>query len=119
MAFKFEKLIIWQKAMDLNEVVFQITKTFPPEEKYNLSSQMRRAADSVALNIAEGSTSQSNAEFKRFLNYSIRSVVEVISALFIARRRSYLTEDLFRVTYSQCEELVKMIQSFKNKLTST
>ncbi len=119
MAFKFEKLIVWQKAMDLDDLVFQITKTFPIEEKYNLISQMRRAADSVALNIAEGSTSQSNAEYRRFLTYSIRSVVEVVSALFIAKRRNYITEELFQSTYLQCEELVKMIQSFKNKLTST
>jgi len=116
MAFKFEKLIVWQKAMDLNEVIFTITKEFPAEERYNLISQMRRAADSVALNIAEGSTSQSNLEYKRFLNYAIRSLVEVVSALFIAKRRHYIREDGFQRTYLQCEGLVKMIQALKNKL---
>ncbi|UZD24699.1 four helix bundle protein [Algoriphagus halophytocola] len=105
MAFKFEKLIVWQKAMDLNEVIFVITKDFPNEERFNLISQMRRAADSVALNIAEGSTSQSNLEYKRFLNYSIRSIVEVVSALFIARRRGYILEEVFQSTYTQSEEL--------------
>lgn len=70
MAFKFENLIVWQKAMDLNDLVFQISKGFPPEEKFNLTSQIRRAIDSVSLNIAEGSTSQSNPEFSRFLGYS-------------------------------------------------
>ncbi len=118
MAFKFEKLIVWQKAMDLNEVIFIITKGFPNDERFNLISQMRRAADSVALNIAEGSTSQSNLEYKRFLNYSIRSIVEVVSALFIAKRRNYIEEEVFQPTYGQCEELVKMIQSLKKKLTS-
>lgn len=105
--------------MDLNEVVFNITKKFPIDERFNLISQMRRAADSVALNIAEGSTSQSNLEYKRFLNYSIRSVVEVVSAMFIAKRRNYIADDEFQPAYLQCEELVKMIQSLKNKLTST
>ncbi|WP_339867748.1 four helix bundle protein [uncultured Algoriphagus sp.] len=119
MAFKFEKLIIWQKAMDLNEVIFVITKGFPSDERFNLISQMRRAADSVALNIAEGSTSQSNPEYQRFLNYSIRSIVEVVSALFISKRRNYIAEEVFQSTYNQCEELVKMIQSLKNKLVSS
>lgn len=96
MAFKFENLLVWQKAMDLNDMVFQISKSFPPEEKFNLTSQIRRAADSVSLNIAEGSTSQSNLEFARFLGYSIRSVVEVVCALFIAKRRNYLSEELFQ-----------------------
>jgi four helix bundle protein len=116
MAFKFENLLVWQKAMDLNDLVFQIFKSFPPEEKFNLTSQIRRAADSVSLNIAEGSTSQSNLEFSRFLGYSIRSVVEVVCALFIAKRRNYLSEELFQEAYSKGEELVKMIQSLKNHL---
>ncbi|WPR75649.1 four helix bundle protein [Algoriphagus sp. NG3] len=104
--------------MDLNEVIFVITKGFVNDERFNLISQMRRAADSVALNIAEGSTSQSNLEYKRFLNYSIRSIVEVVSALFIEKRRNYIEEEVFQSTYGQCEEPVKMIQSLKKKLTS-
>ncbi len=56
MAFKFEKLIVWQKAVDLSDIVNQVTKTFPRDEIYVLVSQIKRAADSVSLNIAEGST---------------------------------------------------------------
>ena len=63
MPFKFEKLIVWQKAVDLSDFVNQTTKLFPKEEMYILSSQMKRAADSVSLNIAEGSTGQTNPEF--------------------------------------------------------
>lgn len=116
MAFKFENLQIWQRAMDLNDLVFQISKGFPPEEKFNLTSQIRRAVDSVSLNIAEGSTSQTNPEFSRFLGYAIRSTVEVVCALFIAKRRNYLLEDDFQNAYLKSEELVKMIQSLKNHL---
>lgn len=116
MAFKFEKLIVWQKAMDMNDEIFILSKTFPAEERYNLTSQIKRAADSVALNIAEGSTSQSNAEFARFLSYSIRSVVEVACALFIAKRRKYIDDVRFEEMYFLCEELVKMIQSLKKSL---
>ena len=60
MAFKFEKLVVWQKALDLTKDIHDMTSSFPKDEVYVLSSQMRRATDSIALNIAEGSTGQSN-----------------------------------------------------------
>ncbi len=63
MAFKFEELNVWHKALDLSIEINQIVTLFPSFELYNLSSQIRRAADSVVLNIAEGSTGQSNGEF--------------------------------------------------------
>lgn len=72
MSFKFEKLIIWQQAMDLGENINSMTEKFPSKELYNLSSQIRRAADSVALNISEGSIGQSNPEQLKFIGYSIR-----------------------------------------------
>ena len=64
MKFKFENLIIWQKAMDYGENIFQLSNQFPKEEIYNLTSQIRRAVDSIALNISEGSIGQSNPEFR-------------------------------------------------------
>lgn len=67
MSFKFEKLIIWQKAMDYAEEINTLTETFPKKELYNLTSQICRAADSVALNISEGSILQSKAENAKFL----------------------------------------------------
>ena len=75
MAFKFERLIVWQKAADLSERVNDLVKQFPKDEMYILTSQFKRAADSISLNIAEGSTGQSNAEFSRFLAYALRSNV--------------------------------------------
>ncbi len=65
--FKFEKLIIWQKAMDFGEEIDDLSETFPDKEKYNLSSQISRAADTIALNISEGSIGQSNPEQKKFI----------------------------------------------------
>jgi four helix bundle protein len=78
--FKFEKLIIWQKAMDFAEDLNKMTEGFPKKETYNLSSQTMRAADSIALNISEGSIGQSNPEFKKFMGYAIRSLAEVVPA---------------------------------------
>lgn len=63
--FKFEKLIIWQKAMDFGEIINELTVAFPDKERFNLSSQICRASDSIALNISEGAIGQSNPEQKK------------------------------------------------------
>lgn len=72
MPFKFEKLLVWQKSLDLTAAVHEAAMKFPKDELFILNSQIKRAADSVSLNIAEGSTGQSNAEFKRFLAIALR-----------------------------------------------
>ncbi|WP_372950792.1 four helix bundle protein, partial [Mariniphaga sp.] len=97
--FKFEKLIIWQRAMELGENINGLTDSFPQKEIYNLSSQIRRAADSVALNIAEGSIVQSSPEYKKFLGYSIRSLAEVVTCLYKAKNRKYITDNEFDEYY--------------------
>ncbi len=116
MAFKFESLTIWNKSLELSVGIDGLAKQFPKSEMYNLCSQIRRASDSVTLNIAEGSTGQTNPEFKRFLTYAIRSGIEVVSCLFIAKRKGYLKEDTFDKYYQEYEILIKMITSFKDKL---
>jgi four helix bundle protein len=116
MPFKFEKLIVWQKAVDLSDVVNQVTKNFPKDEIYVLTSQMKRAADSVSLNIAEGSTGQTNPEFKRFLGISLRSAIEVVGCIFLARRRGYISDDNFDKIYKMCEEILVMINALRNSL---
>ena len=84
---KFEKLIICQKAMDLGEKLDKLSMVFPKKEIYNLTSQMRRAVDSVALNISEGSIGQSTPELKKFIGYSIRSLAEVVTCLHKAKKK--------------------------------
>ncbi len=114
--FKFEKLIIWQKAMELGEEINSISEDFPKKEMYNLSSQIRRAADSMALNISEGSIIQSSPEYKKFLGYSIRSLAEVVSCLYKAKARKYITEEIFNMQYDFCFNLMNMIIAFRNKI---
>jgi four helix bundle protein len=116
MSFKFEKLIIWQDSMTFGERIFNVSAGFPTEEKFNLTSQVRRAADSIALNIAEGSILQSNAEFKRFLGYSIRSIAEVVTCLYKAKNRKYIAEETFSEIYSESYRLINHVIAFKNKL---
>jgi len=116
MSFKFEKLLIWQKAMDLGEEIHQQSKKFPKEEIYNLTSQINRAVDSIALNIAEGSILQSNPEQHRFLGYSIRSIAEVVTCLYKAKRRKYIAEAEFSKYYKDCLDLMNMTIGFKNNM---
>lgn len=116
MSFKFEKLIIWQKSMELGELIFQLSKKFPDNEKFNLTSQIRRAADSIALNISEGSILQSKPEYQRFLGYSIRSVAEVVTCIYKAKNRNYINEEEFKSIYDFSYELMNTIISFRNKV---
>jgi four helix bundle protein len=94
MSFKFEKLKVWQKAVDLAGDVNELVKSFPKDELFILSSQIKRAADSVSLNIAEGSTGQSNAEFNKFLAYALRSNLEVVGCLYLAQKRNLINQEL-------------------------
>ena len=114
--FKFEKLIIWQRAMDLAEEVNLMIDNFPPKERYNLSSQSLRAIDSVALNISEGAIVQSGPEFKRFLGYSIRSLAELVTCLHKAKRRKYIDEEQFHKHYLEAFNLLNMTIGFRNKV---
>ncbi len=116
MDFKFEKLTIWQKAMDFGESINKLTRKFPNEEVYNLSSQIRRAADSIALNISEGSIGQTNLEFKKFMGYSIRSLAEVVTCLHKAKRREYISQDEFIIHYEIAYNLMNMMVAFKDRI---
>ncbi len=117
MSFKFEKLIIWQDSMSFGEIIFKISSGFPKDETFNLTSQIRRAVDSIALNISEGSILQSNPEFKRFLGYSIRSIAEVITCLYKAKNRNYIDNFVFEENYNFAYKLMNHIIAFRNKLT--
>lgn len=116
MAFKFEKLKVWQRAVELSNNVYLLTETFPKKEMYVLTSQMQRAADSVSLNIAEGSTGQSNKEFNRFLGYSLRSGLEVVNCLYLTIGRNLIKKEQFDGFYNELEEITKMIQGLRNSL---
>ena len=116
MALKFERLTVWQKAVELSFHVHELTRKFPREELYILTSQIKRAADSIALNIAEGSTGQTNAEFKQFLGYAIRSAIEVVACLYIGKRRGILTQHDFTRLYDEVVEVIKMTQGLRNSL---
>jgi four helix bundle protein len=116
MAFQFEQLEVWQKAVEFSCRVHELTREFPREELYILTAQIKRASDSIALNIAEGSTGQTNAEFKQFIGYAIRSAVEVVTCLYLGRKRQLVTVDGFQLLYSEAERIVMMLQALRKSL---
>jgi four helix bundle protein len=117
MPFKFEKLEVWRESVQLSGIVYEVSKKFPKEEIYVLTSQIRRAADSVSLNIAEGSTGQSNPEFRKFLAYAIRSGVEVVGCIFLAKNRSIISDEDFKTIYDFADNLIKRIQALRKSIT--
>ncbi len=114
--FKFESLLIWQRAMDLAENMNIIIETFPQKERFNLSSQLLRASDSVALNISEGSIMQTVPMQIKYLNISIGSLAETVTCIHKAKRRNYITASQFDGFYLDCFNLMNMIIGYKNSL---
>ena len=114
--FKFEKLRIWQDAMELGERINFLADGFPKKELYNLSSQICRAVDSVTLNISEGSILQSKSEFRKFLGFSIQSLAEVLTCLYKAKNRDYVSTEKFEERYFFSFKLMNMTIAFRNKL---
>jgi len=117
-AFNFEKLDVWQRAIDLAAFVYNLTGKFPAEEKFGIVSQMRRAVVSVSSNIAEGSSRSSRQDFSRFVELAVGSLYELVSQGFIARKQGFLDEQIFQKLYSDSEELIRMLSGLRNHLRS-
>jgi len=117
--FNFEKLEVWQKAIDFADLVYKETQPFPSEERFDLTNQLRRAAVSISSNIAEGSSRSSKNDFARFAEIVVGSVFEAVSQAFVARRQAFLGEDQFRKIYADAEELSRMLSGLRRSLLST
>jgi len=113
--FSFENLQVYQKSLDFVDMVYEVTKEFPKTELYNLTSQFKRAAVSIALNLAEGA-GDSNAQFGRYLQISLDSVKECVVCSTIAKRQKYITTEKDIEFRSKLAELSKMISSLKKYL---
>ena len=116
--FNFEKLDVWQKAIDFADLIYNETRTFPPEERFGLTNQLRRAAVSVSSNIAEDASRSSRTDFARLAEIAAGSVFEVVSEAFIARRQNFLSEDQFARIYTDAEELSRMLSGLRRSLHS-
>jgi len=110
--FNFEKLNVYQKSLDFVDEIYHLVKSFPKEELYGLSSQYKRAALSISLNIGEGQGS-SDAQFNRYLNIALDSLKECVVCSTVAQRQSYITKAQDDESRAKLQELAKMIQGIK------
>ncbi len=121
----YKDLIVWQKSMEVVEIVFKETKSFPGSELYGLVSQMKRAAVSIPSNIAEGFGRNSPKEFAQFYSISYGSALELETQLIIAKRIGYLNEEGYKKITALLDEVLKMLnkmvfinrENAKRKLT--
>lgn len=112
----YKELEVWQKAMKLVEIWYQITSEFPKEELYSLTSQIRRAAISIPSNIAEGQSRWSTKEFLRFLSIAKGSLSELETQLILAQRLNYLSEDKLNKIIELTNEIGKMVSGLRKSL---
>lgn len=111
--FRFEKLEVWQRAIDHAGVIYALTRDFPSDERFGLTNQMRRAAVSVSSNIAEGSGRVSDVDFARFLEIAYASLMEVVSQATIAHRQKFLSKDSYDQVYRESDELARMLSGLR------
>ncbi|MGB7188726.1 MAG: four helix bundle protein [Acidobacteriaceae bacterium] len=116
MGNSYRDLIAWQRAVDLSVQIYKVTADFPREEIYGLSSQMRRAAVSIASNIAEGYGRASRREYRQFLSIAHGSTLELQTQLAIAKRLGFGIADLLEKAQSTSEEAGKIIWAMQKKL---
>jgi len=114
--FRFERLTVWQKAIDFADMVYSATRDFPADERFGLTSQMRRAAVSVSSNIAEGSSRMSQNDFARFIEIASGSLFEVVSQSVIGLRQGFLNQEQYELLYAAAEEQGKMLSGLRNSI---
>lgn len=114
--FSFERLEVWQKSIDFADRIYRVTRAFPNEERFGLTSQMRRAAVSVSSNIAEGSARFSKPDYAHFIEIATGSVFEVVSQSFPSRRFGYVQESEFKGIYVAAEEQGRMLSGLRKSI---
>ncbi len=108
----FRDLLVWQKGMELVSKVYKLQESFPKEEQYALSSQIRRSAISIPSNIAEGYGRHHKQDFARFLEIARSSLYELQTQLEIVKNVGYLTDGELSQVIVVCHDLEKMLNSF-------
>lgn len=112
----YKELSVWKKSIELATVVYKQTSSFPNEERFGLTSQIRRCSVSISSNIAEGSGRDTNKSFNLFLGYSYGSACELETQLIIANNIGFLNSAQFEKLNNEIQSIQKMIFSLRNKL---
>jgi len=114
----FKELKVWQKGRKFVKDIYILTRKFPKEELFVLTSQMRRAAISISSNISEGSGRGSDKDFARFIDIATGSAFELESQLYVACDLEYFSEDELNIYLDKIQEVQKMLFHFKKHLKS-
>ena len=112
----YRDLLVWQKGLGLAKQIYQLTQSFPNEERYGLTTQIRRAAVSIPSNIAEGQARSGKKEFIQFLYFARGSLAEIDTQCLIAKDLGYVSEKQYEDIYTTIDELKRMLYSLVNKL---
>jgi four helix bundle protein len=116
MSKSYEDLIVWQKAVDLSAELYAITKSFPKEEIYGITNQIRRSGVSIASNIAEGNCRLSKKDFSHFLAITLGSIAELKTQIIIANKIGFLTDIAKEAIISKINEIDRMTKALLNSL---
>jgi len=111
--YSFEKLIVWQKARILAVMIYKLTRTFPKDELFGMTSQMRRCSISIPSNIAEGSGRQTSREKARFTEIAYSSALELLNQLLISLDLEYINEEQYLKTRTYIEEITFMLDTLR------
>ena len=114
--FNFEKLDAWQLAIDFAELIYRITKEFPSDERFGLTSQLRRAAVSISSNLAEGNGRGTTKDFAHFIQIAFGSLMECVSQVTIANRQRYIPDADYRNVYEAAERLGKVLSGLRRSI---
>ena len=112
----FEDLLVWQRAMGLVREIYRITRPFPSDERFGLTSQLRRAAVSVPSNIAEGHERQTTADFIRFISIAEGSLAEARTQLLIGCDLGYCERTEIQITFDEMQEIKRMLNALRRSL---
>ncbi len=118
MAHSYRDLVAWQKSIRWVAEIYRVTKKFPQDERFGLTSQLRRAAVSVPSNIAEGQARLSAADFRRFLGQARGSLVEVETQLEIAKELAYLDQSTASVLNQQTSEVARILNGLLTSIST-
>jgi four helix bundle protein len=116
--FRFEKLEAWQLAIELAQRIYKVTSRFPDQERFGLTSQLRRSAVSVSSNIAEGSGRASDGDFARFLEIAYGSLMEVVSQLQIAKLQGFIGPNEYDELYNAAERVARVLSGLRSSLST-
>ncbi len=114
--YKFQKLQVYQLALKYVNSVYALSERFPQRERFNLSSQIERASTSIVLNIAEGSTGQSDPEQNRFLGLALRSYLETVACIDLIELRGYVSADGLSAIRTEGHQLFIKLSAFRKAL---